>query len=252
MGTAERENLLRGKTALITGGARRLGAAMARALAEAGANVVIHYRHSAVEAQGLAKELRGVGVGTWTVPGDLGLPRSGTEVFAAAVAVAGPIDILVNNASIFPDGTFAELDEEALALNHRIHAVAPLELGRAMHAQGRDGAIVNLLDTRVNDYDRMHVAYHLSKRTLAALGRMMAVEFAPRIRVNAIAPGLVLPPEGRDEAYLAELAHTNPLNRYGGEADVVRALLFLLNSPFITGQTINVDGGRHLRGSFYG
>lgn len=252
MGTEECENLLRGKTALVTGGARRLGAAMARALAESGANVVVHYRHSADAALALAAELRGCGVGAWTVAGDLALARAGTEVFAAALGVAGPIDILVNNASIFPEGTLATLDEESLSLNHRVHAVAPLELGRAMHAQERDGAIVNLLDTRVNDYDRLHVAYHLSKRTLDALGRMMAVEFAPRIRVNAIAPGLVLPPEGRDEAYLAGLAHTNPLNRYGGEADVVRAMLFLLNSPFITGQTICVDGGRHLRGSFYG
>jgi hypothetical protein len=109
-----------------------------------------------------------------------------------------------------------------------------------------------MLDTRAFDHDPRHFAYHLSKRTLFSLTRIMAAEFAPKIQVNAIASGLILPPEGKDESYLASLAHTNPMQRYGGPRDITEAVLFLLRSTFITGQVIHVDGGRHLKGAFYG
>ncbi len=109
-----------------------------------------------------------------------------------------------------------------------------------------------MLDSRAFDHDPQHFAYHLSKRTLFAVTRIMAMELAPKVRVNAIAPGLVLPPAGKDESYLARLAHTNPLQSYGGPQDVVDALLFLLRSRFITGQVLYIDGGRHLKGAFYG
>jgi pteridine reductase len=104
------------------------------------------------------------------------------------------------------------------------------------------------LDTRVAGYDRQHVAYHLSKQMLCTLTRMMAVEFAPRIRVNAVAPGLILPPEGKGMDYLEGLKGTNPLNQYGSAEDISAAAVFLIGSAFITGQGIHVDGGRHLKG----
>lgn len=243
---------LRGKTALITGAAKRIGAAIALRLAREGVHIVVHYQTSQTEAEALAVDLRGLGVQVYLVQADLAQPGVGEALFAQALAAAGPIDFLVNNASIFPTDTFADLDEKKLALNMQIHALAPVALGRALHAQGREGAIVNLLDARMNDYDQAHLAYHLSKRTLSALTRIMAAEFAPRVRVSGVAPGLSLPPEGKDLAYLQGLAHTNPLQRYGSAEGIAEAVVFLLRSGFVTGQTIYVDGGRHLKGDFYG
>jgi len=243
---------LRGKTALITGAAKRLGAATALRLAQEGVHVVLHYSTSLLEAEVVREEAEAQGVRALLVQADLALPGAGTSLFEEALSIAGPIDFLVNNASIFPSGSLADLDADSLAQNHQINALAPLELARALHAQQRAGAIVNLLDTRVNDYDQKHVAYHLSKRTLDGLTRMMAHDFAPQLRVNAVAPGLALPPEGLGIDYLASLAHTNPLQRHGSAEGVVEAIVFLLRSGFVTGQTIFVDGGRHLRGSFYG
>jgi len=133
----------------------------------------------------------------------------------------------------------------------QVHALAPLTLSRALAKQGRDGHIINMLDSRVTDYDRDHAAYHLSKRMLLTLTRMLAMELAPRIAVNGVAPGLILPPAGKDESYLRDLAHTNPMNRHGGVGDITDAVLYLLTSRFVTGQVMFVDGGRHMRGPLY-
>jgi NAD(P)-dependent dehydrogenase (short-subunit alcohol dehydrogenase family) len=147
-----------------------------------------------------------------------------------------------------------ETTSEALALNMQIHAYAPLALSRAFAGQDPfvSGHIVNLLDSRVQDYDKLHVPYHLSKRSLLALTRMLAIELAPRVAVNAVAPGLILAPAGHGQEYMENLAHTNPMNRYGNPQDIVEAVLFLVQSEFITGQVIYVDGGRHMKGHMYG
>jgi hypothetical protein len=166
--------------------------------------------------------------------------------------VAGPIDILVNSASVFPRNTLADVTWQDVAENMQVNAMAPLLLSRAFAAQGRSGAIVNLLDTRVVHYDRIHAAYHLSKRTLLTLTRMMALEFAPTVRVNAVAPGLILPPAGEDEAYVQKMVGGIPLQRIGKVEDVTEAILYLLRSEFVTGQVIFVDGGFHMKGSTYG
>ena len=114
------------------------------------------------------------------------------------------------------------------------------------------GKIVNLLDSRIVGYDFPHAAYYLSKRLLAILTEMAALKFAPSISVNAVAPGLILPPPGKDQSYLQELSASVPLQRHGGPQDIVDALLYLLKSEFLTGQVIYVDGGRHLRESARG
>lgn len=243
---------LRGQTALVTGGARRLGAAICRGLADAGVHVAVHFHASAAEAAALAEDLRARGVRAETVHAALDDPAAAPALLAGAEAAIGPVDLLINNASIFPEDGFANWTPEAVHRNVDVNALAPFALARALGARGRPGAVVNLLDTMIADYDRRHLSYHLAKRMLHTLTRILAVELAPGIRVNAVAPGLVLPPEGKDEAYLAGLAHSNPLQAYGGEAGVREAVLFLLRSGFITGQTIFVDGGRNLRGSMYG
>ncbi len=243
--------VLRYTTALITGAARRLGRAISVTLAARGYGVVLHYNRSATEAEALAAELRTTGAQAWTVQADLEDAESARSLMEEAAAVAGPVDILINSASIFTPSGLDDFSEADLMANVRVNALAPALIARAFAAQKRNGCIVNLLDSRVCDYDTAHVAYHLSKRMLAALTSMMAVEYAPAIRVNAVAPGLILPPEGQDEAYLVALASSNPLNTHGAPEDIARAVCFLIDSGFVTGQTLYVDGGRHLRGKFY-
>jgi NAD(P)-dependent dehydrogenase (short-subunit alcohol dehydrogenase family) len=240
-----------GRTALITGAAKRLGGAVALALAEQGADIVIHYRRSKQEAAALAERIRQIGTTAWLVQGDLMDPKQTGRLFEQAAAKAGSINILINNASIFDKDTLWETTEDSLWPNLRVHAMAPLVLARALAKQTNTGHIINFLDTRVTCYDREHASYHLSKRVLLTLTRMLAMELAPNIAVNAIAPGLILPPAGKDERYLQELAHTNPLNRHGSPRDITEAVLFLLCSRFITGQVIYVDGGFHMKGRVY-
>lgn len=239
---------LTGRTALITGASKRLGREIALTLAAEGVGTVLHHNRSVREADELREEITGQGVPAWTVAGDLADPETAEGLLARAMEVAGPLDILVNNASVFDPGNLEQVAFEDLRLNAAINAWAPLVLSRAFAAQKREGVIINLLDSRLRGYDFGHVAYILSKHLLEVLTRMMALEWAPRLRVNAVAPGLVLPPPGRDHAYLEGLASSLPLKRHGKARDVAQAALFLIRSDFITGQIIYVDGGRHLLG----
>lgn len=251
--SSDKSRPLVGQTALVTGGAKRLGRAIALALARAGADVVVHCRSSVAEAQALAGELRALGRQAWVAQADLSDAAQAEALFESACRSAGgSLDILVNSASIFDQGRLDDLNPADLDRNIHINALGPFVLGRALARSRRGGCIVNLLDSRIMDYDAEHAAYHLSKRLLATLTRMMALEFAPRVRVNAVAPGLILPPPGEDEGYLERLKRTNPLERYGEPEDVADAVLFLARSAFVTGQTIFVDGGRHMRGAVYG
>lgn len=243
---------LAGQSALVTGAAKRLGRAVVLALARAGVNVVVHYHASAAEAEATAREARRRGVRAWTIRADVAEPEEMQGLLPRAIAAAGPLDILVNNAAVFASSRLTDFTPEDLRANIETNALAPLMLARGFTAQHREGVIINFLDARISDYDREHVAYHLSKLMLHALTRMMALEFAPRVRVNAVAPGLVLPPPGRGRDYLRRRAHTNPLGRVGAPEDIADAVVFLARSSFVTGQVIYVDGGRHLRGCVYG
>lgn len=242
---------LAGKTALVTGAAKRLGRVMALALAERGARVVVHHNRSEAEAAALCDEIRRLGTSAWPLQVDLADVSSAARLFRDAVGLAGAIDILVNNASLYERDTLWDATEESILLNLRVHALSPLALAREMAKQEREGHIINLLDTRVAVYDREHASYHISKRVLTTLTRMLSLELAPRIAVNAIAPGLILPPAGEDETYLRRLAHANPLNRWGEPKDVADAMLFLLGSRFVTGQILYIDGGYHMKGHMY-
>jgi hypothetical protein len=245
---------LKGRTALVTGAAKRIGRGVALALAGAGADVVVHYRGSRDEAEATASLIRQVGPRAWCVQADLADgDQAGRLLARAAEAASGPVDILINNASAFTADTVMDFTPQSLLASVQLHAMAPLVLARAFAAQQIPaGDIVNFLDSRMEDYDRRHVSYHLGKRMLWTITRMLAMELAPAIKVNAVAPGLILPPEGRDEQYLAGLACTNPLNRVGSVAGVATAVRMLVESDFITGQVIYIDGGRHIRGNVYG
>jgi NAD(P)-dependent dehydrogenase (short-subunit alcohol dehydrogenase family) len=242
---------LAGARALVTGAAVRLGRESALALARAGADVVLHYRNSKSEAEATAMEIEGLGRRAWLVQGALDDGESARRVFDAACSTVGPLDILVNNASVFPNDELRDFSEADAHAVLDANAFAPLALMRAFHAQDREGVIVNLLDATIRSYDRSHFSYHLSKRLLHTITRAAALEFAPRVRVNAVAPGAVLPPPDKDAAYLAQRGEQNPLRAYGDAGHVAEAVLFLVRSTFITGQVVHVDGGQHLTGCVY-
>ncbi len=239
---------VKGRTVLVTGGALRLGRDICLALGRAGANVVVHYRRSAGEARGLCRELEGLRVKAWPLPADFDKPGEAVGLIERAWAEAGRLDALVNSASEFRPSTLADLEFQALIDSLRVNAWAPFVLSREFARRaGQGGKIVNLLDTRIDGTDTRHAAYILAKQMLHGLTRMMAVELAPAVAVNGVAPGLILPPPGRAEDYLDALADTVPLKRHGSPDDVAGAVLYLLQADYVTGQVIHVDGGRHVR-----
>ena len=246
---AERSSLpsLKGKVALITGASKRIGRALAIALAEDGVNVVAHDR-KAMEAETakVCDEVVECGSRAWSVTADLERPEEYESLITRAMKAAGSLDILINNASIFLPNTLMDVGFGDVTRHLQVNAWAPFVLSRDFARLAERGKIINLLDTRISGYDRAHAAYVLSKRMLSVLTSMCALEFAPDFTVNAVAPGLILPPAGKDESYLAGLAKTVPLRKHGGPADIADAVLYLLKSDFVTGQTIYVDGGKHL------
>jgi NAD(P)-dependent dehydrogenase (short-subunit alcohol dehydrogenase family) len=253
---------LRGRTALVTGAAWRLGRAIAEALAREGADILVHYGHSAGEAEQTAAGLRALGVRSWTLGADLGDPAQAEALWDEARARAGSIDILVNSASSFPEDTLAGFTPAGLETSLRVNALAPVLLARRFAAtpaaagqageKPADRVIVNLLDSRALGRMRRHFSYQMSKRFLADFTRLLALELAPAVRVNAVAPGMILPPPGLGEEARRRLAATNLLARWGEPADVARAVLFLAGNDFITGQVLFVDGGGALKESLFG
>lgn len=233
--------------ALVTGGARRIGRAVALALAREGVDVAVHYSSSEREAHELCAELEALHVRAVAVKADLADGGELASLVERAAAAVGRLDILVNNASIFPPDTLQSMTLASLQENMAVNAWAPLVLCRAFRRQTMRGRIVNLLDSRITGYDWSHVAYMLSKQAFSYLTRMMALELAPDITVNAVAPGLILPPPGQDESYLIRMKERVPLKKWGSAEEVADAAVFLLGCEFITGEIIYVDGGRHLK-----
>jgi pteridine reductase len=238
---------LRGRKALVTGAAKRLGRAIALALAREGVDVVVHSNASSAEAAELVADLERLGVRAWTAGADFRRPDELASLVRRALDLAGGLDILVNSASIFPAGKLADLTFASLVENLEVNAWAPLVLSREFARLVGAGRIVNLEDSRIAGFDHAHAGYILSKHALAAITRTLALELAPRITVNAVRPGLILPPPGKDASYVERLATTLPLQRHGEPDDVADAVVFLASSDFVTGEVVFVDGGRHLR-----
>jgi NAD(P)-dependent dehydrogenase (short-subunit alcohol dehydrogenase family) len=234
------------RTVLVTGGGKRLGAAIARACAAAGWRVVVHYGASAAEAQALAAELGGA-----AVHGDLADPVGVAALFARARDVAGgPIAALVNSASLFAYDRPEALDPALAARLHAINAVTPAMLAAALAAQDdlADGAVVNLLDQKLANPNPDFFSYSLSKYALAGATEMLAQALAPKVRVNAVAPGITLPSGDQSEAEFAAVAADNLLRRPVGAAAVAEAVVYLLGARSVTGQSLYVDcGQRFLR-----
>ena len=233
-----------GKTALITGGAQRIGREIALTLARSGCHILVHYHRSAAEAEALCAEIRLLGAEAWTIAADFADPAASETLFARALERVGTVDILVNNAAIFPLDSLETMQFEHWLDNMRVNAWVPFMLGRELYRRAGQGKIINLLDSSLQGYDWKHVSYMLSKQALELLTRMMALEFAPRVTVNAVAPGLILPPPGRSTDYLERMKEHVPLKAHGNPQGVAEAMLFLLQSEYVTGDIIYVDGGR--------
>jgi pteridine reductase len=237
---------LKGRTALITGASKRIGREISLALAQEGVNVAIHYCNSRKDAQKLRAELIDIGVYSWVIDADFEKVRECNTLITRTLKLTGKLDILINNASVFLPDTLKRMDYETLTRHIQVNAWAPFVLSREFAKVTRKGKIVNLLDSRINSYDQQHVTYVLSKQMLSVLTKFTALEFAPNITVNGIAPGLILPPKGKNRRYLDRMADMVPLKRYGDPNDVADAVIYLLKSDFLTGQIINVDGGLNL------
>lgn len=240
---------LDGKVALVTGGAKRVGEAIVRRLHAAGARVALHYRESEADAARLEAELSALRPGSAArLRRDLLEPNAAEALVAAAVERFGRLDLVVNNASIFYPRRIGRIEprhwDELVGANLR----APLFVSQAAapHLKQARGAIVNITDIHAERPLRGFLVYSVAKAGLAALTRALALELAPEVRVNAVAPGAIAWPEGGkfDNAERGRIVATTPLGRIGSPDDIAQAVHFLATAPFVTGQTLAVDGGR--------
>ncbi|MBI3185923.1 MAG: SDR family oxidoreductase [Myxococcales bacterium] len=242
---------LEGKVVLVTGAAVRLGRALALGLGRAGASVAVHYHSSHEEAERVAAEIRADGNRAAALGADLTRSEETVTLVARTEAELGPIAGLVNSAAVFHRADLADTAPELLDRLWAINARGPYLLtrevaGRMLAREG--GAVVNVLDVggAISAW-RHYSAYCMTKAAMAALTRCLALELAPKVRVNAVAPGTVLPPPGLSDAELSALRRRIPWGRFAAEEEVAHAVCFLLAGPaFITGQILAVDGGRSL------
>ncbi|MCC6334955.1 MAG: SDR family oxidoreductase [Myxococcales bacterium] len=244
---------LSGKVALVTGGGHRLGRAIAEGLGALGADVAVHFHASKEGALAAAQRVQVDGNRAQVFQADLSSAEAIELLVAQVEQALGPIAVLVNSAALYERHDFLDTPRDALERQWALNARAPFLLtqavARGMRARG-GGDVVNVVDIGgAFNVWRHYSAYTMTKAALTSLTHSLALELAPQIRVNAVAPGTVLPPQELDEATREALRAKIPAGEFGAPADVVAAVQFLVTGPrFITGQVLAVDGGRHLAG----
>jgi len=240
---------LRGRVALVTGAGRRVGQALAIALGRRGATVAVHYAASADGAAETAREITGAGGRAETFEADLTAPGAPEALVGRVVAALGGLHVLINSAAIMERTPFGEVStdqwERIFALNLR----APFFLAQAAapHLRASGGTMVNIADLAAYETWPGYIPHGLSKSGIVHMTRSLARVLAPDVRVNAIAPGTVLLPDDWRRADEERLNRTTPLGRQGSPEDVVAAMLYLVDAEYVTGETLIVDGGRHVR-----
>lgn len=239
----------RGRVALVTGGARRVGRALTLALAGRGAHVAVHYHGSDDAAADTLAAARAAGAVAEGFRADLRQPEAPERLVGDVVSRFGALDILVNSAAVMErvsldDVTPAQWDD-TFALNLRAPFFCARAAARAMRERG--GVIVNIADLAGLEAWTAYIPHAVSKAGVIHMTRVLARALAPAVRVNAIAPGAVLLPESWSASDAAHLTRTTPLGRLGEPADVARAMLYLIEADYVTGDTLIVDGGRHVR-----
>jgi len=226
------------RTAIVTGGARRIGAALARALADDGWHVLVHHHRSKAEAEALAAEIGGSAVGA-----DLSDSGAARAIMAALDGLP-PARLLVNNAAIFVHDDIADFTPESWAAHQDVNLRAPALLSRAFAAHAGEGLIVNLLDAKLAAPNPDFFSYTISKMGLAGLTELCARAFAPNIRVCGIAPSVTMVSGPQSRANFEKVHGLNALGRGVDVAEIVAALRFIVATPSLTGQTILLDGGQ--------
>lgn len=240
--------------AVLVTGAKRIGAVVAVELASRGADVAVAYRHSREEAEQAAAEARGHGRQAIALQANLREPAACATLVQQAAAALGRLDVLVNMASVYRAAAFESLSEEDWAAPLEVDLRASYLCARAalpfMRAAGR-GRIINISDWVARSGRpryRGYLPYYVAKSAVIGLTEALALELAgDAILVNAIAPGPIVAPAGMDEEQLAEVERITPLGRWGGEGEIAKAVVALIESDFMTGETIRIDGGRHIR-----
>jgi pteridine reductase len=239
---------LQGSVALVTGGAHRLGRAIVLALGQAGANVVVHYNRSAEQAQVVLQDLAALGVQSAAVGGDLARIAEIEHVVDTAVACWGKLDVLVNNAGIWGSTPLGAVTEERwselIDTNLRSAFFVSQRAIPALRTAG--GAIINIADMGALRPWRNHAPYLISKGGIITLTKALAMDLAPDVRVNAVAPGAVLLPDNWTLKQIEGATRNVPLKRLGSPEAVAQAVLYLAQADYVTGVVLPVDGGRHL------
>lgn len=234
------------KAALVTGGAKRIGRHLALHLAGMGYDIALHYRRSRRDAEKTAREIRKKGVRCELFCADLSQPTSVSALIPDVLKTFPHLQVLVNNASVFSASNLRDASLESFRDHFKPNFLAPYQLTKDFLRFCSGGDIINIIDTHYTRIMISHADYILSKKLLADLTELSAREGGPHFRVNGIAPGLILAPAGKMEAYLDRRAKQIPLQRKGSPQQLAHALQFLLENEFVTGQIIFVDGGEHL------
>ncbi|MCJ7695327.1 MAG: SDR family oxidoreductase [Anaerolineaceae bacterium] len=241
---------IKGKTALITGSAIRLGRAIALSLATYGCNLILHYHKSEGPALQLLKEVSNLGIEATLINSDLSNEADILSLFPQVYDLNKQVDILINNASVYIRANASETSLDIWNKQFALNIRAPFFLSKAFYEQlpsGKQGKIVNISDARVFHQQPDHFAYRLTKSALHDMTKMMAIEFAPRVTVNALALGIMLPLAGKENVDLHSLANSRiPLKRIGSPEIAAQNVLHILNQDFMTGEILRVDGGEFL------
>lgn len=242
---------LKGKNAIVTGGAVRIGRQLALSLAEAGMNIGLHYGGSANEAEEVRKQISDLGVNAVAIQADFSQPlQSAQSVVEQAQKKLGPISVLINNAAIFEEDQLSSVTGEDWDKHFDINLKSPFFLSQSFASQlapNQPGHIINIVDWRAIRPGSDHLVYTMTKSALLTMTKSLAQHLAPGICVNAIAPGAILPPpNSSEEDWRQDAVHRNPLQQVGNPHDVADVMLFLLQSNFITGEVIQVAGGESL------
>ena len=235
------------KSALITGGAKRIGKAVALHLAENNFDIALHYNTSTADAEETANEIKNKGQNCILFQGDL-LNTNNVLTLIDKVKESFPsLSLLVNNASIFEKRSFMETDLNFFENYFNVNFKAPFFLSQNFAKTFKKGHIINLLDTNITRDRTKYFVYNLTKKMLYEFTKMAAVELSPDIRVNAIAPNPILPPSNEKKEYLEREQNNIPLKKWGSIQNIIQSINFLLENDYLTGQCIFTDGGEHLR-----